>query len=213
MIGCSKSQDSDGSLIELNTETAATGETEISGVLPNGDRYVVRAQPALNGTVEGISAAIIIDIDDGEDPIEGPVAGITAFLPDDGTRLRLFNDQDSSVVVVSGSYYMYFNAYDHIVAELGESTKSILLDSIISHDLPHESGLPAFELQAPLRWADNNEIPSQMMVVYSNFVVRRGCSNLAVACSPDESVEVVPSDRVFSGEPSWTGNTVEITTP
>ena len=185
----------------------------ISGVLPNGAQYLVRSQPALDGTVEGVYGAIIIDLGDGEVPIEGPVVGIAGFYSNVGVVQDLSFAEGTHVGVVSGDWYVHLAVYEHVVAELGESTKSILLDSIVPLDPPHDSGLPAFELLPPLRWAHDYEIPLQMMVRHRDFVVRRGCSDLAVACSPDDSVEVVPSDRVASPHPSWPGNAVEITTP
>ena len=191
----------------------ASRDAGISGVLPNGVQYLVRSHPALSDTVEGVYGAIIIDLDDGEVPIKGPVVGIAGFYSDVGVVQGLSFAEGVYVGVVSGDWYLHLAVYNHVVAELGESTESILLDSIVPLDPPHESGLPVFELLPPLRWANDYELPLHMEVSYRDFVVRRGCSNLAVACSPDESVEVVPSDRVVSPHPAWPGNTVEITTP
>lgn len=192
-------------------EPDPVSEVEISGVLPNGDRYVVRATPELSDTVEGTYAVIVIDLDDGEAPIEGPVAGVATFHSSSRTTPRAFYGRDDPIVIDSGNWFLVLDIYDHVYKELGESAKSILLESIIALDPPDESGLPAFELRAPLRWADDYEVPSQMMVSYPDFVVRRGCSNSAVACSPDESVEVVPKGVVVSPHPEWPGNAVEIT--
>lgn len=186
----------------------------ISGVLPNGAEYLVRSQPALDDTVEGVKGAIIIDLEDGEAPFEGHVAvGIAGFYSDIEVVQNLSFAEGVHLGVVSGDWYMHFAVYDHVVAELGESTESILLDSIVPLDPPHDSGLPVFELLPPLRWADDYELPLHMEVSYRDFVVRRGCSDLAVACSPDNFVEVVPRDRVRSPHPAWPGNTVEIITP
>ena len=215
--GCGSASDS--SLIQLEKGTAvgfigadsltAESEVEIAGVLLNGDRYLVSAEPALSDTVEGTYAVIVIDLEDGEAPIEGPVVGIATFHPA-RTTPRAFYGRDDLVVVASGNWNMLLSIYDDVIAELGESANSVLLDSIIAHEPPHESGLPGFELRAPLRWADDNEVPSQMMVSYPDFVVRRGCSSSAVACSADESVEVVPKEVVVSPHPEWPGNAVEI---
>ena len=190
----------------------ASRDAGISGVLPNGIQYLVRSQPALNDTVDGVYGAIIIDLDDGEVPIEGPVVGIAGFYSDVELMQDLSFAEGVYVGVVSGDWYMHLAVYDHVVAELGETTESILLDSIVALDAPHESGLPVFELLPPLRWADDYEVPLHMEVAYRDFVVRRGCSELAVACSPGKAVEVVPGDRVASPHSAWPGNTVQITT-
>lgn len=156
---------------ELQDEAAGVGsvvesdpasEIEISGLLPNGDRYLVRARPALNDYVESISAAIVIDLDDGELPIEGPVVGITSFYSTARENLGAFRVRDDYVAVDSGNWLLLLNIYDHVMAVLGESAKSLLLDSIAAHDPPDDSGLPAFELQEPLRWAEEYEVPLQM---------------------------------------------------
>lgn len=75
----------------------------------------------------------------------------------------------------------------------------------------HQSGLPSFELSAPLRWADDEELPLQMEVQYPEFVVRRGCGAAAQACSDDESLQVIAADDVFSPAASWPGGTPKIT--
>ncbi|MDE0236688.1 MAG: hypothetical protein OXN95_05630 [bacterium] len=188
--------------------STTSGDAGISGVLPDGAQYLVRSQPALDDTVEGVYGAIVIDLDDGE----GPVVGIAGFYSDVGIMQDLSFAEGTYVGVVSGDWYMHLAVYDHVVAELGELTESILLDSIVPRDPPHDSGLPVFELLPPLRWADDYEVPLHMEVAYRDFVVRRGCSELAVACSPGKAVEVVPGDRVASPHSAWPGNTVQITT-
>jgi len=90
-------------------EPAAAVEAEIAGVLPNGDRYLVRAEPALPDTVEGIHAAIVIDLDDGEAPIEGPIVGIATFHSSAGTTPRAFYGRQDPVVVASENCNMVLN--------------------------------------------------------------------------------------------------------
>jgi len=158
-----------------------------------------------------ISAGIIIDLGDAASAIQTPVVGIATFERLRGGEQTEVDEQAGSIVVVSGGWYMHLNIYDEITDALGPGASTIVFDSIVASEQVDDSGLPSFELRAPLRWATDTEIPLQMMVQYSRFVVRRGCSDLAVSCSPDLSLEVVPSDQVFAPSSAWLGNAVEIT--
>lgn len=52
-----------------------------------------------------------------------------------------------------------------------------------------------------------------MEVQYETFVVRRGCSELAVACSLTRAVQVIPGDRVFAPAPRWPDLDVWVESP
>lgn len=189
------------------TETPTEGRIE--GVLPNGDRYVITSQPPLRTQVEGISVGIIIDLDDGVQPLTGPVVGIASLhRASEAAPARI--DERGRVHVSSGEWSMVITVYDHVTEALGEAAASVILDSIVPIEPADTSGLPAFALQPPLRWATDVEIPLQMQIMYPEFVVQRGCHDKAVACSADGSVGVVPLDVVVAPAAPWAGNQVEI---
>jgi hypothetical protein len=64
---------------------------------------------------------------------------------------------------------------------------------------------PRLVLTPPLRWADDAEVPLQMLVQYETFAVLRGCGPDAVACNLTRAVQVVPLDRLVAPSPEWSG--------
>lgn len=186
-------------------------EVRIEGRLPTGDRYLVVSRPPLERTVEGISAPIVIDLPDSDPPMEGRALGI-AFFERSTSRTPLGADASRGRVIVrSGDWHLRVELYDDVVSALGDSAAEIVLGSIVPSTASSESRLPAFELRPPLRWAEDYELPDLMMVQYPNFIVRRGCSDLAAACSPDGSLEVVPGEHIWAPADPWPNNDVQIT--
>jgi len=191
-------------------ERAGTLANEIVGTLPNGQDYVVRSDTDLRNTVEGISAGVLIDLNNGQPAV---VVGIGNFQRVTGTQQTGVDDRTGYVRVVSGDWYLELQVYDHVIAQLGDETAATILDAIVPAAQPqHASALPSFELLAPLRWADDIELPLHMMVMYPDFVVRRGCSDFSVACSTNGAIEVVPGEEVHGPESSWQVPQIEITT-
>lgn len=101
---------------------------------------------------------------------------------------------------------MSIDLYQDVLDLWGDETESILTDSIIPID--NQDGLPAFTIQPPLRWATDTEIPVQMEVDYGSFVVRRGCNESSVACSPSRSAQVIPGEEVSAPAPTWNSEIV-----
>lgn len=95
---------------------------------------------------------------------------------------------------------MSIDIYEDILDLWGARTEQILTESI-TPDL--EGVLPAFTIEPPLRWATDTEIPLQMEVDHESFVVRRGCEESSVACSPDGGVQVIPAEEVSSSANAW----------
>jgi hypothetical protein len=58
-------------------------------------------------------------------------------------------------------------------------------------------------LDPPFRWASDYEGRVPMEVVFETFAVRRGCDEIAVACSSRGGVQVIPLDRLRSIAPLW----------
>lgn len=126
-----------------------------------------------------------------------PVLGVTRFYQGSGQSPTL---EDGIFRASSGEWTMEIAVYRHILEAWGGGIGE-LLDSIEPADVAE--GLPAFNLSSPLRWATDTEIPNQMEVSYPSFVVRRGCGELSIACSPSGSVQVIPSDKVYAPAPAW----------
>ncbi len=96
---------------------------------------------------------------------------------------------------------MSIDIYQDILELWGDRTDQILTDSITP--IEAEGGLPAYTIEPPLRWGTDTELPLQMEVDHESFVVRRGCGELSVACSPDGDVQVIPAKEVSSSADEW----------
>lgn len=181
-------------------------ETEIVGRLPDGRGYVVSFETGMaNQEPDGVNAFIVVDLDQVDVTPDDlgcgeactPVLGVTSFERGSGPQSTF---EDGIFRSTSGNWTMRIAVYQNIL-DAWDGDTGALLDSIDPLDTGGE--LPAYSLSSPLRWATDTEIPNQMEVSYPSFVVRRGCGELSIACSPSGSVQVIPSEKVYAPAPSW----------
>lgn len=181
-------------------------EAEIAGRLPDGHEYVVSFDPGMaNQEPDGVFAFIVVDLDQvdvtpddlGCEEACTPVLGVTTFDQGSGQSPTF---EDGIFRAMSGDWAMQIAVYENIL-DAWNGEMSALLDSI--DPVEEATGLPAFNLSSPLRWATDTEIPNQMEVSYPSFVVRRGCGEPSIACSPSGSLQVIPSDKVYAPAPPW----------
>ncbi len=177
----------------------------IRGILPSGDAYEVEST-ALTSTVTGISAGIVIDEPDGPRAI-----GIVNFRRSEDLDVPSANDSTGEVAVRSGDWTMRVSIYEDVRPSLGQTPASNVAGWIDASEPTHPSRLPSFGLSGPLRWATDDELPLQMQVQYTEFLIRRGCSANARACSGDQSVQVIAAEDIASPAPSWPDGDVRIT--
>lgn len=162
------------------------------GALPDGTPFLVEVRPALDDDVVGISGAIMLEG-------QGPVGVLQfAFSSWDGTSY-----EDGLYRISAGGHFVQIDFYDQILDALGSGAETIIRSSIRGGIA---KGYPMLEVEPPFRWATDDELPLQMGVQFKTFEVRRGCSELAVACSPDEIVQVIPVDRLYAPAPVWPGD-------
>lgn len=181
----------------VSTTTVAETPLQVQfyqGYLPDGTEYEIRIESNDTEEVEGIHAAIVLD--DGSD--EPTVVGIALFSPGESQVATSYAD---GVYRMSAGGLAQIDFYDHVLSQLGPQAESVIRSSITG--LTKDRLFPVVELEAPFRWATDDEIPSSMEIQYRNFVVRRGCGELAVACSETRAVQVIPADRVFSPASPW----------
>ena len=159
----------------------------IRGTLPDGTPYALSSNLPLQPSVDGINAGIMIDLDDGT----SRAVGIVSFH-----ESRVESGELDGLVyrAPAGTGTVQIAVYPDVAAKSADLV-GLLDASIDSGDA--DSG-PSLVLHTPLRWADDAELPLQMEVWYDRFVVRRGCSDLAAACSPTRAVQVISRDRVSS---------------
>lgn len=153
-----------------------------TGNLPNGSTYRIFLSVDRTAAVQGVSAGIVIDRP-GE---AATILGIVSF--DDGRPGEGLTD-DGVYWRRSGNWSMRITPdYDFVTTYAGAAEAWLDEHIIVSEGI---GGLPAFDLVEPLRWAADDELPLQMQVIYDSFVVRRGCSDLAIACSDTPTMEVL----------------------
>lgn len=175
------------------TTTRWLGPGSTRAALPDGTLFDVYLDPPRIEDLSGISAGIIIELDDGT----SPVAGILFFSRGriettrwDGTTFQIRTGSDSAELEV----------YQHVIEAIGPGYEEVFASGIVGSEM---AGYPVMELASPFRWANDEEIPLQMEVAFDTFVVRRGCGELAAACSPTHNTQVIPSTSVFSPAPPW----------
>lgn len=163
---------------------------ELVGVLPDGTPYTVSLEEGMSSLVTMVSGFVMLD---------NETLGTTSFLVATDAQGSTFSD--GRLEVRSGNWVMVVRLYDHILERLGP-TAGAVLESSIRSGTP-VNGLPVIELSEPFRWATDQDIPNQMGVVYADaLAVRRGCGDLAVACSETRSVQAIPTGLLFSMGPT-----------
>lgn len=183
-------------------------QPESLGRLPDGRAYVLGLDPALGeARPEAVYAAIEVNVD--EAPFTGddigcptcfqPVFGITTFYPGSDQEP---NYEDGVYRASSGDWTMEIKVYDDILTAWGADS---LEAALIEHIRPVDAvdGLPAFELTGPFQWTEDDDVPHFMEVLYPGVVVRRGCDESSIACSPSRALQVVPL-HPEDWNPEWT---------
>ncbi len=166
-------------------------ESRTEASLPDGTQFIVTIEPGMPADWLATTAGIVVEMN-GE------------VLP--AGRLRFFRD-------IPNTSYLYENGVYHVPAAgilvtldldplalglLGADAADTLARAIRGNS---ESGHPVLRLREPFRWA-SDESGEVMAVRFSDFEVRRGCSELAAACSPEQSLQLI-----------WTGSESQSPTP
>ena len=180
--------------------TAKEPPARLSAALPDGTTFVVIVDPARSEDVTDISAGIMMELE------EGPVpAGTVVFhllTPADE-----YAYQYGHYGIPAAGILVTINFNPEVLEALGPDAEAIIRDSVRGSVA---AGYPTLLLEPPFRWATDTELPLQMEVTFETFAVRRGCDDLAVACSAFGGVQVIPVDRLWSGAPPWDGAQVWI---
>lgn len=176
----------------LSVTTTEHPLTRTSGALPDGTVFYVETSPAVDDRPVGVSGMIVLEID-GVPNAVGPVQlGFNSWWEtsyDDG----LYRTS-------AGGHFVQIEFYDHVLEALGPNAEELIRSSIRGS---LERGYPVLEVEPPFRWAQDDELPAQMAVTFESFEVRRGCSDLAVACSSGREVQVIPVDRIYHPARAW----------
>jgi hypothetical protein len=136
----------------------------------------------------------MVDLEDGAVPagvVTFDVKGEAGPPAQDGPFTYRFGDP---------SYVVEVTLSDEVWEVLGSAANEVFFNAF-SGEIENE--LPVLRLAPPFRWATDLEVPTAMEVTFETFAVRRGCDGIAVACSPQGGVQVIPLDRFYPSAPQW----------
>ncbi len=160
----------------------------ILAALPDGTPFEVHlyrmSQRSIE--VESISAAIVIEGTDGSSD---------RFL---STSFRRGASAAGEVSFEAGDWIVGIDVGDETRSSLGDGWAGMIRDHITATDV---NGYPVLDLRPPFRFALDDELPLAMEVSFGDFVVRRGCGDLALNCSETGAVELVSIDRLVAPAP------------
>lgn len=166
--------------------------TRTAGALPDGTVFFVEIRPAVDDRPVGVSGMIVLDIH-GVPNAVGPMQ--ISFDSWWDTSL-----EDGLYRTSAGGHLVQIEFYDHVFEALGPDAEETIRSSIRGS---MRRGYPALEVDPPFRWATDDELPTQMGVQFRTFEVRRGCSDLAAACSRDRTLQVIPLEQLYFPAPPW----------
>ncbi len=187
------------SLPVSTTQPAPAGSSEYHGFLPDGTEYRVFVEGVVGETIEFIDAPIVLGVQ---------AIGIATF-PAGDTELSYSFEDGKYRIPAGGAAYIEF--YDHILGELGADAEETIRSSITGTtrlDL-----FPVLHVSPPFRWAEDFELPAAMEIAYHSFTVRRGCGDLAAACSETRAVQVIPIDTQTLPIEAWANLEVHVESP
>lgn len=146
--------------------------------------------------VTGISGGFVIAV--GEQTI--PV-GQVAFRAGGGLGSAY---SDGTYRSNTGEWSVAIQFSDAALRFLGEAAPEVVMGSISTGS---RLGMPVLALDDPFAW-DHDQFPLE--VVYESFLVRRSCGELAVTCSGNDVVQMIPAGFLYEGHPAFSATTASI---
>lgn len=178
-----------------------TGLIEYEGAFPDGNTFGVFIEGIPREEVTSISGVVMFESSDGPVPAAETIITLTN-IAGNSYNDGVYRAQGGGV----GGFVLNF--YDEVLEELGPDASKTIHRSIRGSNL---LSIPLLSLTLPLRWATpDDQLTVPMEVAYETFVVRKGCDEIAVACSPSRGAQVIPMDRVVSPARSFDGEYVFI---
>lgn len=170
-----------GFIPEPVTTEAETGEElRVVASLPNGTEFLVTVAPPMADDWLESTGSIVMDI-------EGlPVSvGSVSFSNEPNTE---YSYEDGQYRIPAAGYLVEIAFEDHVLQALGPDAEEVVRSSIRGSS---EFGFPVLHVGEPFRWASDDQSSIEMSTRFSTFEVRRGCSDIAVVCSPDGDLQVI----------------------
>ena len=163
-----------------STEAGPASELRVVASLPNGTEFLVTVEPPMADDWLGSTGTIVMDI-------EGLPASVGSvfFRNEPNTE---YSYEEGLYRIPAAGYLVEIRFHDHVLRALGPHAEEIITSSIRGSS---EFGFPVLHLDDPFRWGSDEQSPTKMATRFSTFEVRRGCSDLAVVCSPEGDLQVI----------------------
>lgn len=155
-------------------------ETRLSASLPNGTEFLVIVAPSVADDWLRSTGTIVMDI-----------AGLPVSVGDLSIRNQAnteYSYEPGHLRIPAAGYLVEIDFHDHVLDALGPDAEAIITSSIRGTS---EYGFPVLHLDDPFSWGTDDRSPAAMSTRFSSFEVRRGCGDLAVACSPEGSLQLI----------------------
>lgn len=164
--------------------------TDVSGSLLDGTPFTIHLERPSIVAPQGIHGVVMLDRSDGT----SVAAGIL-----DVTHGRILEPSvgAAAVSLPAGGWTVTLRIYDALQAEVASAFPDTIEAAFSEIRTPGR--LPSLRLTPPLRWADDDEVPSVMEVDYGWFSVRRGCPEEALQCSELRAVALISGDDTDAG--------------
>lgn len=160
------------------------------GSLPDGTQFLVTVEPAVPDDWLGSTAVIVTEI------LGMPATvGRVSFLTE---RIAGYSFENGRYRVAAGSHLVEVDFEDHILEALGPDAEQVITTSIRGGS---EFEFPVLFLDDPFRWGSDRQSPVHMATRFATFDVRRGCDDVAAACSSDGSLQVIWTAHDFASAP------------
>ena len=161
----------DGGLVE---------ELRVVASLPNGTEFLVTVDPPMADDWIESTGNIVMDI-------QGrPVSvGTVTFKNKPNTE---YSYQEGYYTIPAAGYLVEIAFQDRVLNVLGPDAEEVIRSSIRGSS---EFGFPVLRVDDPFRWGTDDQSSTKMSTRFSTFEVRRGCSDLAVVCSPEGGLQVI----------------------
>lgn len=159
--------------------------------LPNGTQFIVTAQPGVPDEWLGTTGAMVAEVEGELIP-----AGLLRFYRD--LTITSYEYEDGVYRIPAGGILVVLELDPDTLRRLGPAADETVRGAIRGNS---ESGYPVLRLGAPFGWASDAEAEDPMAVRFSSFEVRRGCSEMAAACSPEKSLQVIWRVSEFASAP------------
>jgi hypothetical protein len=179
------------------TEFVPAPQETFRGALPDGLDYQVTVTGGEGPWPIHVEGIFVVEIAGEKVPV-----GEVSYRQDGGLGTEL---NGTRLLLTAGGWTITIEFSQDVFEALGEDAQATITESIAA--VP-KSGFPVLLLEEPFSW-DYEIVPPE--VRYGSLVVRRYCSEYAVACNDIHSVQVVSADRVYPGFESLAYDGVSIT--